>query len=206
MVGVAVAVVVIAGAGAYAATQLTAHGRHTRSASGTQLQASGASATGGPTTTSSPGNGEAEAGRVDELLSQSNKARDEIVAAIAGVSSCSLDPSQGAATMATAISIRQNIDKAATSLKLSELPHGSQIATDLATVVQDSAKSDRDYEAWMQSLTGSSCTGGSAPKGSYYQAAASADVQATAAKSILLSLWNPIAQQYGLPQWTQAQI
>jgi len=38
------------------------------------------------------------------------------------------------------------------------------------------------------------------------QAAATADQQATAAKTQFVAVWNPIAATYGLPQWQASNL
>jgi hypothetical protein len=57
----------------------------------------------------------------------------------------------------------------------------------------------------MHDIEGSSCPYASSSD-SNYQGATSASAQADGAKQALLSLWNPVAAQFGLTQYTAGQI
>jgi len=74
-----------------------------------------------------------------------------------------------------------------------------------ASRLKASDQADQDFVRWMHDIEGSSCPYVSSSD-SNYQGATSASAQADGAKQALLSLWNPVAAQFGLTQYTAGQI
>jgi hypothetical protein len=76
--------------------------------------------------------------------------------------------------------------------------------SDLENAWSASASADGHFAAWAEDEINNGCTDGDTGD-SNYQAATTPDNQATLYKVSFLSLWNPIASQYGLTtyQWEQ---
>ena len=131
-------------------------------------------------------------------LEQSASVRPSIQAAIDGVQTCSESPSSGEATIQQAIDTRQRILSGLQTLSPSGLPHGALLVSDLSAAMQSSINADRDYQSWMaDSATSGGGCGSNPAQDANYQAGQTASVQATAAKSGFLNIWNPMAPAYG---------
>ncbi len=92
----------------------------------------------------------------------------------------------------------------ASALQTGAVPNGVALKSQLMTALQISLNIDNDYLAWARQQQSSGCTVGT--NSAYYQTATSEDPQATADKMTFLNTWNPIANQYGLQQFTAGQI
>jgi hypothetical protein len=145
---------------------------------------------------------QAGAQNLARLLTSSATERTEIVNAVADVNACgSLADDQ------------QTFQQAATSreqllAQLNALRDGSalpaQMIKDLAGAWQASDLADQDFAAWAGDENSDGCTPDDSADPSY-QAATGPDNLATTDKQAFVSLWNPIAEVYGLPtyQWNQ---
>ena len=78
-------------------------------------------------------------------------------------------------------------------LSTSALQNGAVLKSDLTKALFYSLTADSDYLAWAQQQE-SACQAGSQSG-----AALTADSQAVNYKTLFVSMWNPIAAQYGLP-------
>jgi len=92
----------------------------------------------------------------------------------------------------------------AQNLPTDAIPNGSALKSQLMTALQISLNIDNDYLAWARQQQSSGCTVGT--NSTYYQTAISEDPQATADKTTFLGTWDPIANQYGLEQFSAGQI
>ena len=68
----------------------------------------------------------------------------------------------------------------------------------LVQALTASWQADQKYTAWAQGVAQNGCSG-HAPHDANYTGAQAASGSATTAKQQFVSLWNPVAQAYGLP-------
>jgi hypothetical protein len=80
------------------------------------------------------------------------------------------------------------------------LPAG--MLPDLRGAWQASVTADDDYARWADDEASGGCT----TNDPWYSAAGAPNQRATAGKTAFTAAWNPIARQYGLPAYTQAQL
>lgn len=138
------------------------------------------------------------------MLGQSNDDRGAIVTAVNDVSSCGSNLTGDAQTFEQAASSRQNLlSQLGTLPDAAALP--AQLLQDLKGAWQSSVQADQDFAQWAEDENSSGCTPNDTSNSSY-QAATGPDNQATAYKRAFVSLWNPIASQYGLPDYQQDQL
>lgn len=137
------------------------------------------------------------------LLAQSVQDRRSIVAAFSDVSQCGQNLSQDQQTFQSAAASRQNLLS-----QLANLPGRSALPPNMLAALtnawQNSSKADQHFAQWAQDEVSHGCRQNdqSDPNA---QAAVSPDEQATIDKKKFVSLWKPVATQYGLPtyQWNQ---
>ncbi len=140
-----------------------------------------------------------EATQLSDLLVQSSSDRMAIVNAVSDIGSCQ-DLVGDDQTLTNAASNRQTLLTQLSALNLSGLPNNTQLSQALAGAWTASKASDQFYSKWANDeLAGCSSNNTSDPN---YQNAQTTDAQSTADKTIFSNLWNPIANQYGLPQVT----
>jgi FlaG/FlaF family flagellin (archaellin) len=89
-------------------------------------------------------------------------------------------------------------------LQVGAIPNGSALKSQLMTALQISLSIDNDYLAWAKQQQSSGCSVGTGS--TYYQQASNADSQATSDKETFLGTWDPIANTYGLEQFSAGQI
>jgi hypothetical protein len=204
-------VLLVAAGGTAAGLLLTghSHGRTgaSSSPSGSQSQTAAVSPTTGLTTSGSsspslPAEQQA-AQSLSALLSQSAADHSSIVNAVSDVSHCGPNLSQDAQTFQNAATSRQNLLS-----QLANLPDRSALPGPLLQALtnawQASVQADQDFAQWAQDEASQTCVPNDQSDPGY-QAATGPDNQATADKKAFVSLWNPIAAQYGLAtyQWDQ---
>ena len=125
------------------------------------------------------------------------------------MTSCQADPGSQIGLVESAISQRQTalngLLASAGSVPASALPNGQAMVNDLATALRASNAADNEYINWMEDIEGYGCP---YPTSSdrHFAAASSASAQATSAKTAFVGLWNPVAAQFGLSQYTAGQI
>jgi hypothetical protein len=91
------------------------------------------------------------------------------------------------------------------AIPVTVLPNGPTMIADLAAALRASNQADQYYIAWMQDIEGLSCPYPTNTEPNF-AAASSASAQATSAKTAFVVLWNPLAAQLGLPQYSASQI
>ena len=95
---------------------------------------------------------------------------------------------------------RQTEYDQAQTLQTGALSNGAELKSDLMQALSASLIADNDYLNWAQQQE-ADCQAGTAPPG-----IDSANTQAGNDKTSFIVLWNPIAEQYGLQQETQASM
>jgi hypothetical protein len=203
------AVIVVAGGIAAGLLIAKAHSSgHTGAGPGTSSPPAGPAsspASGSGSSPASSGTASAQqqgAQNLAKLLSQSVSDRGAINNAYNDVASCGPTLSQDQGTFQQAVTSRQ-----ALLTQLSSMPDAAALpASMISSLTQAwtaSIKADQDFAAWAgDESTG--CT----PNGSdaNLSAATVPDNQATQDKTAFVGSWNPIAQQYGLPTYSQDQL
>ncbi|HMH92445.1 MAG TPA: hypothetical protein VK586_15335 [Streptosporangiaceae bacterium] len=177
----------------------------------TAAQNSGSSATGSsgaaPPTSPPPSSGTASAQQqgadnLSALLSQSVSDRGAINNAYNDVHSCGPTLTQDQATFQQAVTSRQGLlSRLGAMPDASALPAG--MISSLTQAWQASITADQDFAAWAQDESASCTPGGSDAN---LAAATGPDNQATQDKIAFVGSWNPIAQQYDLPTYSQDQL
>ena len=138
------------------------------------------------------------------LLARSASVRQSVNAAYTDVSDCGPHLTQDVqAFQDAAASHRQLLIELASTQGLLALPTG--IVADVSTAWQASVTADDDFANWAEDQVtgGCSTTSQSDPN---YEAAYDPDIQATASKTAFVKLWNPLAQTYGLPTYSQGEL
>ena len=131
-------------------------------------------------------------------LARSASVRPTVQPAIDGVRSARVSRQSRQATLQQAISTRQHILTGLQTLSPSGLPNGVQLISTLATAMQNSISADKDYQSWMADFANAGNPCGSNPgQDSNYAAGQDASNAATIAKNDFLTIWNPMAPQYG---------
>lgn len=151
------------------------------------------------------GNEASAASAVDSILQQSANARSAVVAATQSISNCASDPASQLSAMQGAVSSRGSALQRLNAIPPADLPGGAALLSDLNSALQASDQADQDFIQWMNDIEGTSCPHPSTSD-SNFQAATSASTQADSAKQAFLALWNPVAAQFGLTQYTAGQI
>jgi len=137
------------------------------------------------------------------LLAQSVKDRTAIVQAVSDVEQCGPNLNTDSQTFQNAATSRQNLLTQLANLSgRSALPPNMLAA--LTGAWQNSVKADQDFAQWSQDEVSRGCVKNDQSDPGE-QAADGPDAQATTDKQNFVSMWNPIATQYGLPayQWNQ---
>jgi hypothetical protein len=131
------------------------------------------------------------------LLQQSSSDRSAINDAYNDADSCGGNLSADQQTFKQASSNRQYLLN-----KLGSLPDAqtlpAQMLSDLTNAWQASLSVDNDYARWSGDENTSGCT----LQDPGYTAAETPNEEATTDKDAFVSLWNPIARQYNLPQYS----
>jgi hypothetical protein len=216
-------VVLVAGGAAAAVLLLHPFGaRHPRPAAsgGSRHNASrplsvSATAPSPPPSGSSPSAGSSPAGssplteqqaaqNLARLLAQSVSDRSAVVQAYNDVGSCGPNLNRDVQTFQNASGSRQRL-----LAKLAVLPGASKLPAGLLQSLtgawQASQQADQDFATWAQDEMTNGCTPSDhADPG--YQSARGPDQQATTDKKTFASAWDPIANQYGLTAYRQAQL
>ncbi|MGH3068262.1 MAG: hypothetical protein ACRDMI_06710 [Streptosporangiaceae bacterium] len=137
------------------------------------------------------------------LLAQSVTDRSAITGSVSDVDQCGTTLSQDAQTFDNAATSRENLLSQLAGLPArTALP--ASMLQDLTRAWQASTSADQDLAQWAQDESSGGCTPNDHAD-PHFQAAAGPDNQATSAKKVFVSQWNPIASEYGLAsyQWNQ---
>jgi hypothetical protein len=208
IVGVLAVIVAVGGvaAGLLIAQAHTSSGHLAGQGHSTPAQSSGSPGTGSPGSVS-PSSATASAQQqgadnLSALLASSVSDRGAINDAYNDVQSCGPTLAQDQATFQQAVTSRQSLLSRLGSMPdAAALPAG--MISSLTQAWQASITADQDFAAWAQDES-ASCT----PNGSdaNLSAATGPDNQATQDKTAFVASWNPIAQQYRLPTYSQGQL
>jgi hypothetical protein len=147
----------------------------------------------------------AETSAITSILQQAQSDRQSVVNAVNDALACGGDLSGDQQALQSAQSDRQQLAQTAADTPADAIDAGSSLPEELSTALTDSAGADGDFAAWVADLSGS-CSTGSVTQDQNYVAAQSASAQADQDKQTLLDTWNPIAQQYGQPTWSESNI
>jgi hypothetical protein len=138
------------------------------------------------------------------LLAQSVTDRAAVIAAAEDVRGCGPSLRQDARTFTRAASNRQRLLSLLASLPSRPLLPAAMLQ-DLTSAWQASAQVDTDLAGWTQDNIARGCHGHSRSDASL-RASDSPEDQATAGKRAFVTLWNPIARQYGLTTYQRSQL
>ncbi|MEV6054255.1 hypothetical protein [Streptomyces sp. NPDC052107] len=143
---------------------------------------------------------QAQAKSLDALLQSSKSSRTAVIDAVASIKQCS-NLAGSATDLRTAASRRDDLVTKLSQLTFDRLPDHGDLVAQLTTGWKASAAADNHYAAWADQAAGAKgCHNGHATKTEQTDQGNAASEQATLAKKKAAALWNPIAQQYGLPQ------
>lgn len=199
------ALVLLAGGGIGAYVMLH-HQAHASAGTGGDQKVANSSPTPGP---ASPAPSSPEQGQLTQFQTAvrgSVTARSLVKTAVTQVGACTMTPADGVAQLQQAITDRKEVIAMMSGLPMSAIPAGQPMRTDLGNVLQLSITADRDFVGWMQDpQTTQGCPASTAQDGDY-TAGLQASSQAVQAKKQFLALWNPLAEQFGLPTYTALDI
>ena len=149
-----------------------------------------------PTTRAPSSTALAQATAINGVVTQSAAARSNLGSAITAIESCG-DIQSAITSLQSDASSRSALAQNAETFQLSGIPNGAELRSDLVTALQASASSDQSYALWGNGLLASGGCQGTAPQDSNWTAAQASDTQATAAKTAFVTVWTPVAQQFG---------
>ncbi|MEE1787785.1 hypothetical protein PUR71_33485 [Streptomyces sp. SP17BM10] len=175
--------------------------------SATPTDPASAGATPSPTATTAGPNAKAQAGALDDLLTQGESAKAPIGSAVAKVSSCPAKPdiADAAQVFDNGAKQRDELLRKLGALSASDVPGGADAIQSLKSAWQLSADIDRAYAAWARSVANQGCSG-TAPTTADKKHADELNPQATQAKKDFVTKWKPIADAFGLTARTQDRI
>jgi ribosomal protein L32 len=157
-----------------------------------------------PLATTSVPAGQQAATSLSKLLAQSGADRSQVTRAVGDVSACDPNLSHDEAVFTNAAGSRHALLQELASLPdRPALP--ARMLQDLTTAWQASGQADSDFAAWTQDEISQGCST-DVRADPNYQAATEPDDQATRSKMAFVSIWKPIASQYGLPQYQYNEI
>lgn len=149
----------------------------------------------GPETPDGNDPAEATATAVSAMLDESVAGRANLLRAIDEIMSCRTGKTtrQG---IQNAVKARQALLKKVGDFDASSLPTGAKIKTGLQEALTRSLEADQAYLKWYDAAKGR------CPKqsGTLFKAVQKANARSRAAKNAFLEDWNPVAQQYNLPE------
>jgi hypothetical protein len=138
------------------------------------------------------------------FLAQSVTDRSSTVNAASSVRQCGPTLSQDPQVFESAAASRQGLLS-----QLASLPGRSALSGQMLQALtgawRASAAADRDFARWAQDELSQGCTQNDQTDANF-RAAAGPDGRATTDKKAFVSLWNPIAAQYGLTSYTWNQL
>ncbi|MET7339935.1 hypothetical protein ACIOEZ_01295 [Streptomyces sp. NPDC087866] len=139
-----------------------------------------------------------QAEELDKLLADSNNSRAAVIGAVEKTKNCTaLD--QAVTDLKGAAKQRRELVTRLQGLTLDQLPDNQQLITALTTAWQASASADDHYAAWAQQAKSKKvCKHGHARTTSHTQQATVKSGEASKAKRQASTLWNKIAEKYGL--------
>lgn len=159
---------------------------------------SGPSGDAGPTTQAQA------AAELGSLLQSSTQDRSSIVAAVTNVSNCT-----GSLSADKSIFLVSAASRLTLLDQLSSLEEGGLLPRTMLTDLKDawtaSVAADTDFAGWTQDRITRGCAA-TTTSDPHLLAADAPDAAATTYKEAFVSLWNPLAQEYGLTQYSWQQL
>ncbi|MEY7981173.1 hypothetical protein AB8O53_33300, partial [Streptomyces pilosus] len=147
-----------------------------------------------------------QAGELDKLLAHSGDSRTAVINAVADVKSCR-NLEQAAKDLRQAAGERSRLVTDLSALSVDRRPDHAALSAALTTAGKASASADNHYAAWADQAAGKKgCRKGQARTTRETQAGNRDSGTATAEKGRAATLWNKIAQQYGLTQRQPTQL
>jgi hypothetical protein len=148
----------------------------------------------------------AQAQKLSALLKTSGGSRSTVVTAVENVKECK-QLGSSASDLRGAATARGTLVTKLKQLDVSDLPNHQQLTDELTRAWQASASADKHYASWAdQAARKHGCRGGHARGTGQTQAGDRDSGTASSAKARAVKLWNAIADKYGLPERTAAQI
>lgn len=142
-----------------------------------------------------------EADAVSSLLTSSASTRAPLQPAVDHATNCA-DPAQAVRQIRQIRNQRQGEYSQAQGLATDALPDGTELKSDLTQALFYSLSADNDYLRWARQQVTSGCQFSAEAT----TVANANNVQAVNYKNMFVSLWNPVADQYRLPETSQADI
>ena len=139
---------------------------------------------------------------VNRLLVASEGNRSSVQQAVGQIASCA-DVTGAVHSLQVAAADREQLISKLGGLDLSALP--TSMVDDLTSSWLNSLDSDVSYSRWGLDEGRRGCITGDFSD-SNYQAAVETDGQASTSKTAFLTLWDPLAQSNGLPEWQSSEI
>lgn len=146
-----------------------------------------------------------QVGAFGSLVAASVQVRAVVGPLVQQVEACQVNPTSAARQLTVSASRRAQLIAAAGRLPLAALPSGSTLRRSFVAALVSSARADASFAAWAANVARAGCPG-HAPAGAAFRAGLAASVQATADKQRFVSVWNPLAGQYGLPPRSPNQL
>jgi hypothetical protein len=146
---------------------------------------------------------------IDGYLAQSATARTQVSVAEQGVQNCKEDPGTALTSIQAGLAVRQGIANNLKTIDLSTVPGGTQLLANLTSAINDSVAADQAFVGWVMDVQTANAQGGQGQPAAcsqyaadtHWQAANTASVNATSAKTAFVSEWNPLASTYGLTRY-----
>ncbi|MEV4629456.1 zinc ribbon domain-containing protein [Micromonospora sp. NPDC049523] len=158
----------------------------------------------GDAPTSSPTAGRAQAVVLDQLLADSVASRRKLVQANEWVSGCTNLARAVTALRQVGDERRGQLARVA-ALPLDALASGEDLRHALRVALQHSLNADEHYVEWAAGMESSRCRGSARLTAARKDGEAESDA-AGAAKTEVVELWNPVADEFGLPRRTRDDI
>ncbi|MBG0815985.1 hypothetical protein [Planomonospora sp. ID82291] len=147
--------------------------------------------------------GREQAEALDSLLAESGGTRSGLGPALERLRACT-GTSAALATVRQVTDTRRDQVSRLDGLPVDALDGGAALKERLAEALGASLSADERFLAWATGQDGD-CREGST-EGADYRDGLSFSEQATAAKKRFLTLWNPLAARYGLPERAEHEI
>ncbi|XVV15777.1 hypothetical protein ACQP2X_15955 [Actinoplanes sp. CA-131856] len=156
------------------------------------------------TTTTTAGDPLPQARVIDDVLVRSKSSRDKLNSAIDRVGRCTGLTGAVSDMRAVGDERRAQIDEVR-GADLSAVGNGESIRSTLVTALQHSLDADAAFVEWAEAAVNGGCAETTGRKAAYARGLAESE-QAGTSKVAFLAVWNPVANQLGLPTRTRQGI
>jgi hypothetical protein len=160
-------------------------------------QGSSGSKDGTPAAKSQPDASARQAAAANQVLRSGRSARGHLPA---NLRTCD-DVSAGVPGFQQVVRDRQQELSQSKKLAVDRLRNGQSLRRSMIAAYENSLAADQAYLAWAQEVQARGCGGKIAPLTGHYQDAIAANGKAGPAKRHVVALWQPIADNYGLPTY-----